>query len=82
MEEQNAQIEDRFFRGPQIAYMIYDMFSDYFRVTSSHESIFDLTDLMSLTPRGVVSKDLIVMGEVLSSITEMLNITPWKVCTR
>ena len=35
LEEQEAQKQDRFFRGRQIAYLIYD----YFRVTGSHDSV-------------------------------------------
>ena len=35
LEEQKAQKEDRFLRGRQIAYLIYD----YFRVTASHDSV-------------------------------------------
>ena len=37
LEEQKAQKEDRFLRGRQIAYMIYD----YFRVTGAHDTVFD-----------------------------------------
>ena len=36
LEEQKAQKEDRFFRGRQIACMIYD----HFRVTGAHDSVF------------------------------------------
>ena len=35
LEEQKAQKEDRFLRGRQIAYLIYD----YFRDTGSHDSV-------------------------------------------
>ena len=48
LEEQKAQKEDRFLRGRQIAYVIYD----YFRVTGTHESFLDFSDLMSVTLRG------------------------------
>ena len=41
LEEQKAQNEDRFFRGGQIAYLIYDQF----RVTGTHESVENYTDL-------------------------------------
>ena len=37
LEEQKAQKQDRFLRGRQIAYMIYD----YFRVTSAHDTVLD-----------------------------------------
>ena len=35
LEEQKAQKEDRFLRGRQIAYMIYD----FFRVTGTHDTV-------------------------------------------
>ena len=43
-----AQNEGLFLRGRQIAYMI----GEYFLVTGTHESIFDFTDLMSVSVRG------------------------------
>ena len=39
LEEQKAQKQDRFFRGRQIAYLIYD----HFRVTGSHDSVENYT---------------------------------------
>ena len=45
LEEQKAQKEDRFLRGRQIAYMIYD----YFRVTGAHDTVLDYPDLVSIT---------------------------------
>ena len=45
LEEQKAQKEDRFLRGRQIAYMIYD----YFRVTGAHDTVLDYADLFSVT---------------------------------
>ena len=45
LEEQKALKEDRFLRGRQIAFMIYD----YFRVTGAH---LDYTDLFSITLRN------------------------------
>ena len=38
LEEQKPQKEDRFLRGRQTAYMIYD----YFRVTGAHDTVLDL----------------------------------------
>ena len=35
LEEQKCQKQDRFFRGRQIAYLIYD----YFRVTGANDSV-------------------------------------------
>ena len=37
LKEQKAQKEDRFLRGRQIAYMIYD----YFRAASAHNTVLD-----------------------------------------
>ena len=42
LEEQKAQKEDRFLRGRQIAFMIYD----YFRVTGAHDTVLDYADLL------------------------------------
>ena len=47
LEEQKAQKEDRFLRGRQIAFMIYD----YFRVTGAHDTVLDYADLFSVTLR-------------------------------
>ena len=40
LEEQKAQKEDRFLRGRQITYMVYD----YFRVTGAHDTALDYGD--------------------------------------
>ena len=48
LEGQEAQIEDRFFRGGQIAYLIYD----HFRVTGSHDSVENYTDLFTIVLRN------------------------------
>ena len=48
LEEQKAQKEDRFLRGRQIAYMIYDNF----RVTGAHDTVLDYADLISITLRN------------------------------
>ena len=47
LEEQKAQKEDRFLRGRQIAFTIYDNF----RVTGAHDTVLDYADLFSVTPR-------------------------------
>ena len=47
LEEQKAQKEDRFLRGRQIAYMIYDNF----RVNGAHDTVLDYADLFTLTLR-------------------------------
>ena len=48
LEEQKAQKQDRFLRGRQIAYLIYD----YFRVTGSHDSVENYTDLFTFVLRN------------------------------
>ena len=48
LEEQKAQKEDRFLRGRQIAYLIYD----YFRVTGIHDSVENYADLFTIVLRN------------------------------
>ena len=48
LEEQKAQKEDRFLRGRQIAYLIYE----YFRVIGSHDSVENYTDLFTIVLRN------------------------------
>ena len=48
LEEQKAQKEDRFLRGRQVAYLIYD----YFRVTGTHDSVENYTDLFTIVLRN------------------------------
>ena len=47
LEEQKAQKQDRFLRGRQIAYLIYD----YFRVTGTHDSVENYADLCTIALR-------------------------------
>ena len=47
LEEKKAQKEDRFLRGRQIAFMIYDNF----RVTGLHDTVLDYADLFSVSLR-------------------------------
>ena len=48
LEEQKAQKEDRFFRGRQIAYLIYEQF----RVTGTDSSVETYTDLFTIAVRN------------------------------
>ena len=48
LEEQKAQKEDRFVRGRQIAYLIYE----YFRVTGAHDSVENCADLFTIALRN------------------------------
>ena len=47
-EEQKAQKQDRFLRGRQIAFLIYD----YFRVTGAHDSVDNYADLFTISLRN------------------------------
>ena len=47
-EEQKAQKEDRFLRGRQIAYLIYDQI----RVTGTSDSVENYTDLITIVLRN------------------------------
>ena len=47
LEEQKAQKEDRFLRGRQIAFIVYD----YFRLTGAHDTVLDCADFFSVTVR-------------------------------
>ena len=48
LEEQKAQKQDRFLRGRQIAYLIYE----YFRVTGAHDSVENYADLFTVRLRN------------------------------
>ena len=48
LEEQKAQKEDRFLRGRQIAYLIYE----YFRVTGANDSVENYADLFTTALRN------------------------------
>ena len=48
LEEQKAQKQDRFLRGRQIAYLIYE----YFRVTGAHDSVENYADLFTSSLRN------------------------------
>ena len=48
MAGEKAQLDDRFFRGRQIAFVIYE----YFRVTGAHETVLNCSDLLRVTSQG------------------------------
>ena len=48
MEEQKAQKQDRFLRGRQIAYLIYE----YFRVTGANDSVENYADFFTIVLRN------------------------------
>ena len=78
LEEQKAQKQDRFLRGRQIAYLIYD----YFRVTGSHDSVENYADQFTIVLR---INDVQVFDSKWDGIS--LNkrkshlMTSWKDCT-
>ena len=47
LEEQKVQRQDRFLRGRQIAYLMYD----YFRVTGANDSVENYTDVFTIVLR-------------------------------
>ena len=68
LEDQKAQKEDRFLRGRQIAYMIYD----YFRVTGAHDTVLDDANLFSITLGNDTVQDLDTRwDEILLSMTKV-----------
>ena len=62
LEERKAQKEDRFLRGRQIAYLIYDQF----RVTGTHDSVENYTDLIVLRNDDIQEFDSQWEGILLS----------------
>ena len=68
LEERKAQKEDRFLRGRQIAYMIYD----YLRATGAHDTVLDCADLFSITLRNDDLQDFDTRwDEILLSMTKI-----------
>ena len=53
LEERKAHKEDRFLRGRQIAYLIFD----HFRVTGSHDFVEKYTDLFTIVLRNDDSQE-------------------------
>ena len=78
LEEQEAQKQDRFLRGRQIAYLIYD----YFRVTGIQDSVENYADLFTIALRNddIQEFDSKWYGNLLSMTKSRLMIS-WKDCT-
>ena len=78
LEEQKVQKQDRFFRGRQIAYLIYE----YFRVTGANDSVENYADLFTISLRndGVQEFDSKWDG-ILLSMTKIPPDYSWKDCT-
>ena len=78
LEEQKAQKEDRFLRGRQIAYLIYE----YFRVTGANDSVENYADLFTIALRNDDIQEFDSKWDgILSSMTKIHLMTYWKDCT-
>ena len=68
LEEQQAQKEDRFLRGGQIAYLIYE----YFRVTGANDSVENYADLFTISLRNDDIQEFDSnLDEILSLMTQI-----------
>ena len=78
LEEKKAQKEDRFFRGRQIAYLVYE----YFRVTGANDSVENYSDLLTI---GLRNDDIQEFDSkwygILLSMTKSHLMISWKDCT-
>ena len=70
VEEQNGQNSDRFLRGRQIAYMIYE----HFRATRAYDTVQGLADLVSMSLQNDDVQDFDVRWyHALLSVSEMFS---------
>ena len=68
LEEQRVQKEDRFLRGGQIAFMIYDVF----RAAGAHDTVLDYPDFFSITLRNVSTQEFDkIWDAILLSMTKI-----------
>ena len=68
LEEQKAQKQDRFLRGRQIAYLIYE----YFRVTRANDSVENYADLFTIGLRNDDIQEFdSKLDEILVSMTKI-----------
>ena len=68
LEEQEAQKQDRFLRGRQIAYLIYK----YFRVIGANDSVENYADLFTIVLRMMIFRNSIQSGDgLLLSMTKI-----------
>ena len=74
LEEHEALKEDRFLRGRQIAFMIYD----YFRVTGAHDTLLDYADSFSVTRHDDNFQKFDKFYYQCQRFHQMIS---WKVCT-
>ena len=69
VEEPRARTQDRFLRGRQMAFMIYE----YFRVTGVHDTVLDYADLFALTLQNDVQESDTRWDEILLSMDKNYN---------
>ena len=87
LEEQQAQKQDRFLRGRQIAYLMYE----YFRVVGANDSVDNYTDLFKIALRNddiqefdskwdgiLLSMTKIPLDDILEGIVQMKNTRVWE----
>ena len=68
LEEMKSQTEYRFFRGRQIAYLIYE----YFRVTGTNDSVENYADLFTISLRNDAIQEFdSKWGGILLSMTKI-----------
>ena len=78
LEEQKAQKEDRFFRGRQIANLIYE----YFRVTLANDSVENYADLFTIVLRNDNIQEFDTQWEKFYCRWHKSHLmTSWKICT-
>ena len=70
--------EDRFLRGRQIAFMIYD----YFRVTGAHDTVLDYVDLFSVTLHDNNVQEFDTRWDEVYYLCQRCHLMmSWKACT-
>ena len=87
LEEQKAQKEDRFLRGRQIAYLIYE----YFQVTGVNDSVENSADLFTVVLRNddiqefhskcdeiLLSMTKIPSDDILEGLYKLKNTRVWE----
>ena len=76
--KKKVSLEDRFLRGRQIAFMIYD----YFRVTGAHDTVLDYADFSLLFFMMTIFRNSIQDGTKFHCLCERFHpMMSCKVCT-
>ena len=78
LEEPKAQKEDRFLRGRQIAFMMYD----YFRVSGAHDTILDHADSLLLFTTIMFRNPTQDGMRFFYPCQKFHPMISWKVCTK